>query len=142
MSDETMHIRDYVQTHRIKVERRMGDPKHVVDDDGWEHRAYNLRLVSPTAAKPMLIPWKQGMAINTDPSLTPVEVFASVVEDAASADNARSFEEWAGEFGYDTDSRKAEAIYKECLSLRDRLIKFLGSKAEFIKLAYEVDREL
>lgn len=27
-----------------------------------------------------------------------------------------TFEEWASEFGYDTDSRKAEATYRECVS--------------------------
>lgn len=26
-----------------------------------------------------------------------------------------SFEDWCGEFGYDTDSRKAERIYQECV---------------------------
>lgn len=25
------------------------------------------------------------------------------------------FEQWAADFGYDTDSRKAEKIYQECL---------------------------
>jgi hypothetical protein len=29
--------------------------------------------------------------------------------------NYAAFEQWADEFGYDTDSRKAEAAYKECL---------------------------
>lgn len=31
--------------------------------------------------------------------------------------NYRTFEEWASEFGYDTDSRKAESTFRACLEI-------------------------
>lgn len=37
-----------------------------------------------------------------------------------------SFEEWAGNLGYDTDSRKAEAIYRACLEIALKLRNALG----------------
>lgn len=37
-----------------------------------------------------------------------------------------SFEDWASEYGYDTDSRKAEAIYRACLELALKMRAGLG----------------
>jgi len=42
------------------------------------------------------------------------DVFYSLAMDSSVLDEA-SFEEWASSLGYDTDSRKAEEIYRECL---------------------------
>lgn len=44
-----------------------------------------------------------------------VDVIASLVLDADVL-NYPTFEEWAQSFGYDDDSRKAEATYRACLS--------------------------
>lgn len=37
-----------------------------------------------------------------------------------------SFEEWAAEFGYDSDSRKAESIYRACQDIYFKLIKMFS----------------
>tara|TARA_Y100000310_G_scaffold297836_1_gene331201 strand:+ start:3372 stop:3893 length:522 start_codon:yes stop_codon:yes gene_type:complete len=42
------------------------------------------------------------------------DVLNCLASDAASVRNARHFEEWASELGYDEDSRKAEDIYRIC----------------------------
>jgi hypothetical protein len=44
------------------------------------------------------------------------DVLSCLVTDA-DAINYSSFEDWASSFGYDTDSRKAEKIYQECLKI-------------------------
>lgn len=41
------------------------------------------------------------------------DILYCIYSDITSYENAQDFEDWACEFGYDTDSRKAEAIYKE-----------------------------
>jgi hypothetical protein len=43
------------------------------------------------------------------------DVVRSIVMDGRALDFS-CFEDWANEFGFDTDSRKAEAMYKQCLS--------------------------
>lgn len=53
------------------------------------------------------------------------DVLASLCMDAAAIDCA-TFEEWARESGYDTDSRKAEAIYRACLEIGLKLRNRLG----------------
>jgi len=40
----------------------------------------------------------------------------------------REFEDWASDLGYDSDSRKAERIYKACLKSSGKLKAFLGEE--------------
>lgn len=42
------------------------------------------------------------------------DVFYSLAMDASVIDHP-NFESWAGDYGYDEDSRKAEAVYRQCL---------------------------
>lgn len=42
------------------------------------------------------------------------DVMHSLLLDGAAYFDAFSFEEWCAEYGYDTDSRKAESIYRHC----------------------------
>lgn len=43
--------------------------------------------------------------------------------------DAGGFEQWADDLGYDTDSRKAEATYRECLDIALKLRAALGDEA-------------
>lgn len=56
-----------------------------------------------------------------------VSVVWSLCQDADVLD-AGEFEEWASEFGYDTDSRKAEAIYRACLDIALKLHAAIGDE--------------
>lgn len=67
------------------------------------------------------------------------EVMDCLASDAADADNARSFESWCSEYGYDTDSRKAERIYKVCVEQAERLRNLLGPSL-YAAVLYEAER--
>jgi hypothetical protein len=54
-----------------------------------------------------------------------VDVLHSLTLDSSVLD-AGGFEDWADEFGYDTDSRSAEATYRACLELALKLRAALG----------------
>ena len=43
--------------------------------------------------------------------------------------NYSCFEEWAENFGYDSDSRRAESIYQDCLAIALQLRNGLGERA-------------
>lgn len=60
------------------------------------------------------------------------DVVASACRDYMSANQAGDFESWCGEFGYDTDSRKAESIYRACIEISGKLrrIGLTHSQAE------------
>ena len=55
------------------------------------------------------------------------DVLHSLVLDADVLEH-RGFEYWASNFGYDTDSRKAEAIYRACLDLALKLKNSLSDE--------------
>jgi len=54
------------------------------------------------------------------------DLLECLTSDASGWDQSRSFEEWAEDYGYDTDSRKAERIYKTIGAETMRLKTFLG----------------
>jgi hypothetical protein len=58
-----------------------------------------------------------------DPSLT--DVLYSLCMDADVLD-ADGFEGWADDYGYDADSRKAEAIYRACIDISLKFRAMLG----------------
>jgi len=54
------------------------------------------------------------------------EVLQCIASDCQSIEDARNFEEWASEFGFDTDSRKAERTYNACRDEAQTWRTFLG----------------
>ena len=60
------------------------------------------------------------------------DVLYSLVLDAGAW--RMTFDEWCGEFGYDTDSRKAHAMYSACSDLGLRLVRMLGGHDAFAQL--------
>jgi hypothetical protein len=53
------------------------------------------------------------------------DVLYSLASDASALDSP-TYEDWAGEFGYDVDSRKGESIYRACLESALKLRAALG----------------
>ena len=53
--------------------------------------------------------------------------------------NAWSFEDWAGDYGYDADSRSAERTYRAIGSQVDDLRRLLGEDA-LQELAFNTER--
>ena len=63
----------------------------------------------------------KGEAIQPDP----LSVVYSLVMDAGVLDHA-SFESWASDYGYETDSRSAEKTYRACLEIALQLRAAIG----------------
>lgn len=77
--------------------------------------AYRPHESSPPTRKPKSQPIKPDA----------VDLFYSLSRDSDVLDYA-GFEDWAFNFGYDTDSRKAESIYRECLEIALKLRAAIG----------------
>lgn len=89
------------------------------DSDGWCCFAFEVHFWNPENASLFCrIDWRQGTGITDDPD--PAEVLASAAQDYADA-RGLTFEDWAGNLGYDTDSRKAEKTYDACMAMGDKL---------------------
>jgi hypothetical protein len=67
-----------------------------------------------------------GLSVLSKPILPTIEdVLSSLVLDSDSI-NYSTFEEWADKFGYDQDSRKAEATYRACLDIALKMRNGIG----------------
>lgn len=75
---------------------------------------YTVRELNPESRNPI------------EPSA--LDVVYSLLADA-DALNEFSYEDWAANTGYDPDSRKGEALYKECLAIALKLRNGLGEAA-------------
>lgn len=53
------------------------------------------------------------------------DVLHSLVSDSDVLDHP-TYESWAGDFGYDPDSRKGEAIYRQCLEIALKMRTMFG----------------
>lgn len=69
--------------------------------------------------------FSMGYGLNGEPKAE--DVLNALSLDASGIENARSFDDWCAEYGYDTDSRKAERIFKVCEKQAERLRVFLGA---------------
>lgn len=83
----------------------------------------------------------QGEVEHIAPKYRPEleDILSCLASDASLVHNARYYEEWASESGYDEDSRKGEATYKVCQKQAAELEDMLGHDA-FEKLLYETER--
>ena len=88
-----------------KVKRVASNPN--MDDMGAGARHFLVTLKAGRFS--MRVPFSQGSAHTVAP--TTADVLDCLASDASGFENARSFEEWASEYGYDVDSRKAFRTY-------------------------------
>jgi hypothetical protein len=102
-------------------------------------RTIGGRVKGTRAAMPLkrTVAWEQD-TMPEPPSL--IEVLDCLAMDANGIENASSFEDWCGEYGYDTDSRKAEKTYRICARQVEKLRAMLGREA-YEELLYGVERE-
>ena len=95
-----------------------------------------ITMVGRGHHEPMTVYFSQGSAHKKNPTLA--EVLDCLASEASGVDNARSFEEWASEYGYDTDSRKAERTYQICKKQAQELKALLGQDA-YNQLLYSTE---
>jgi len=106
-------------------------------DDGADMDHWRCRIRK--GRRMLTIPFSMGRGHHGEPPGL-ATVLDCVGSDAASVENAKGFEDWAGEFGLDTDSRKAEKTYKTCVQQSVKLKVFLGDD-EYRNLLFNTERE-
>ena len=133
--EETMGtMADFVTQNNIKIASEYADRNpHMPDWNDANH--YKCKLTM--GRKQMTVYFSQGYGVSHEPEV--VDVLNCLADDIAGVSNARSFEEWAEEYGYDTDSRKAEKTYNVCVKKAARLLSFLGDDL-YNELLWETER--
>ena len=115
------------ERYHIHIECHYGGNKGP-PPDAWQCHPYRVKLWRYVDGKKRTISvdFFCGMAWNAEPRAA--DVLSSLVSDASSVHE--SFEDWCANYGYDTDSRKAERTYKACQELAPKVLRFLGDEAD------------
>ena len=89
-------------------------------------RGYRPHLISHLISDytdAVSVDFYQGSGHTKPPTVA--DVMHCVLSDA-SARHHGSFEDWAAEYGFDEDSRKAEQIYHRCLKTATAMLDYFG----------------
>jgi len=130
----TMTIQNFIEQNKIKMSCEYADSNpNMADSANMNHYKCQLRR----SGKQLTINFSQGYGISGDPEVE--SVLSCLASDSIGVENAGNFEDWAQEYGYDTDNRKAEKIYKVCERQSQKLKNFLGEEL-YGKLLWETEQ--
>jgi hypothetical protein len=104
---------------RIKIVARYGGAEV---PEGWTPGTHPYKVTLRMGNRRLTTSFFMGPAHTIEP--TAADVLACLASDARGGEN--TFEGFCADFGYDVDSRKAEATYKACAKMAKRLPVFLG----------------
>lgn len=91
--------------------------------DEWQRNANGYRVTFGYGRRQMTTDYWMGSALTDDPECN--EVMHSLIGDAQAGD--QSFGDFCADLGYDTDSRRAERIYKGCQRIGTQLSALFGA---------------
>lgn len=135
----TSTLKHFIADHRIKFSCEWADSNPNMDaKDEWMRAATHWKVTFRVNGRQMTTYFSQGSAHTSEP--TAEDVLDCLASDAASIENANGdFESWASEFGYDTDSRKAERTFLACQKNAQKLENLL-SRDSFEQLLWRTER--
>jgi hypothetical protein len=113
---------------RIRIESQYGG---VEVPDGFAPGTHPYRVTLTYRRHRLTVPFFMGPALCEEP--TADGVLDCLLSDASAGE--QTFEEFCSDFGYDSDSRKAEATYRACAAMAPRLRRFLGDDFEAFQRA-------
>lgn len=92
-------------------------------DRGTDNRSSHWRATLHRGDESMTLEYSMGPAHLNGPEIA--DVLDCIASDVAGIENASSFEDWAADYGYDPDSRKAFATYQAIEAQRAELRNLL-----------------
>jgi hypothetical protein len=131
----SMTIKQFIVKHNVRMTATWVDsvPHRDMDDD-WNRTASHYRCVIRHEGKSMTVYYSMGAAHTSEPKLK--DVLDSVASDSRGVID-QGFEDWAGDYGMDSDSIKAWKTYRLCRKQAAKLAKLLGPDAYAELLACE-----
>jgi len=123
MTTEQKPISEVLRGANVRFSCEYTDKNPHMDNPEMDHWKCKIRC----GRQSMTLVFSMGSGHHgKEPEL--YDVLDCLASDAAGYENARSFEEWCGEYGYDTDSRKAERTYKTIGKQAEALKRVLGEE--------------
>lgn len=99
--------------------------------DGWTPGTHAYKVTLRLGRRRLTVPFFMGPLHTREP--TAADVLSCMVSDAFAGE--QNFEGFCADFGYDVDSRKAEATWKACAKTAPKLRRFLGTHFDAVASA-------
>lgn len=119
-------MRGRVSNWRVRHDTQWADNNPNMETDN-QHPMNHWRVTLRVGRRQMTVPFSTGILITKEPDAE--DVLRCLALDASGWENARGgFEDWCDEYGYDTDSRRAERTYNAVERQSKRLRQLLGDE--------------
>jgi hypothetical protein len=128
-----MNINGFCTKNRINIKSEYVDENK--NNPGWKD-ANHFKFTLKMKGKQFTSYFSKGYGLNGEP--TAPEVLDCLASDAMGVE-WDSFEGWCNNYGYDTDSRKAEKTYQLIESQSKKLENFLGEDL-YEMLLHKIER--
>jgi hypothetical protein len=134
---QTQTLASFIDEWHIRVTATRTDRNPSMEDSAnMDH--WRVRLIGPHGR--MSLVFSKGYGHNGEPPAV-AEVLSCLASDAAGIENARDFADWCSEYGFDTDSRKAERIYRTLKRQAVSLNRIMGNDGLYQRLLFHTERE-
>ena len=140
-----MTLQEFIDEYGITLSSQpAGHNPHMEDSDRMDN--WKCKLTAHKSAMDGLVQRKATMRLyfskgvghnGVAPGVA--EVLECLASDAAGIENSKDFADWCSEYGYSTDSRRAEKVYRQCERQAERLQKFLGPE-HYNDLLWNIER--
>lgn len=119
-----MTIAQFCDRYLVRLTATPADSNPNMVNDDWAKSAshWKVRLYSGASRRSYTLYFSQGSGHTEAPAA--VDVLDCLQVDAGAASS--TFEDWASDMGYDTDSRQAEGTYRACVVAARRLKHVFG----------------
>lgn len=136
----TTTMRDFVRAHALVMAAERADANPNMDTDNqMDHWKCRIICRHGDQRRVMTTYFSMGWGLGGRPPKL-CEVLDCMASDSAGLENNGTLEDWCSEYGYDTDSRKAERTYKTIQRQSARLRTFLGNAA-YEALLWDTERD-
>ena len=145
-----MNIHQFIQARGLtmKAISVRGNPLMTDMPTGSKHfrcaisgRDYKISV--PFSVGPGIVEnWNRQRTLIGKPVYRPelADVLDCLASEATGLENSKDFNDWCSEYGYDSDSRKAERIYNAVQEQTEELSRLLDAEGAYNALLYHVDR--
>ena len=123
--------------NRITSKITPGNSVPFEDRDKWQRELEPYTVQLRYKRRRFTFPFWAGRSCD----LQTVDAAGAILSEAAGYESATCFEDWAADFGYDTDSREAERIYRAIGRTHANVKRLLGGDFEALIYTNEDDLE-
>lgn len=139
---DRMTIGDFIARHSLTMTAEWADANPAMENSQLMNHWRCVIRCGRDQRRRMTVVFSMGLGIIGQPKLR--DVLDCLAADAAGIENAQGdFASWASEYGFDTDSRKAERTFRACQRQAQKLERMLSGQGDdaFNTLLFNTERE-